>query len=76
MNPPNREKAPSTKVKEPAFKTFLSKLKKRHIIETFVGFIAGGSFPRPEQSPAGLLLPSLTMFPLRDIKQSQIFIGL
>jgi eukaryotic-like serine/threonine-protein kinase len=42
MNPPNREKAPSTKVKESALKTFLIKLKKRHIFETFVAFIGGG----------------------------------
>ena len=29
-------------MKEPVFKTVLSKLRKRHIIETFAGFIAGG----------------------------------
>jgi len=42
MNPPNREKTPSTEVKESAFKTFLARRRKRHIIETFAGFIAGG----------------------------------
>ena len=42
MNPPNRKLEPSREVKESAFKTFLAKLKKRHIIETFAGFIAGG----------------------------------
>jgi hypothetical protein len=42
MNPPTGEEALSTEVKESALKTFLAKLKKRHIIETFAGFIAGG----------------------------------
>jgi len=42
MNPPNREKEPSTEVNESALKAFLTKLRKRHIIETFAGFIAGG----------------------------------
>jgi serine/threonine-protein kinase len=42
MNPPNREREPSPEVKESALKTFLTKLKKRHIIETLAAFIGGG----------------------------------
>jgi eukaryotic-like serine/threonine-protein kinase len=42
MNPPTGEEAPSTEVRESAPKTFLTKLKKRHIIETLAAFIGGG----------------------------------
>jgi hypothetical protein len=42
MNPSNGGKTPSMEVKESALKTFLTKLRKRHIIETLAGFIAGG----------------------------------
>jgi len=36
------ENAPSEEMKESPLKLFLTKLRKRHIIETFAGFIAGG----------------------------------
>jgi len=36
------EPAPSKDVKESSLRAFLAKLRKRHIIETFAGFIAGG----------------------------------
>jgi non-specific serine/threonine protein kinase len=36
------QKAPSEEVKESSLKAFYAKLRKRHIIETFAGFIAGG----------------------------------
>ena len=42
MTSSNGEKAPSKETKESPFKTFLTKLRKRHIIETLAAFIAGG----------------------------------
>jgi non-specific serine/threonine protein kinase len=42
MGSSSGQKAPSKEVKESSFKSFLGKLRKRHIIETFAGFIAGG----------------------------------
>jgi TolB-like protein/tetratricopeptide (TPR) repeat protein len=42
MTSSNGEKASSKDVKESSLKSFLAKLRKRHIIETFAGFIAGG----------------------------------
>jgi hypothetical protein len=42
MSPSNEGKSPSTEVKESSLKAFLTKLRKRHIIETLAGFVAGG----------------------------------
>ena len=42
MDSSSGQKAPSKKVKESSFKSFLTKLRKRHIIETLAAFIAGG----------------------------------
>jgi len=42
MGSSSGQKAPSNEVKESSFKSFLGKLRKRHIIETLAGFIAGG----------------------------------
>ena len=42
MSSQQGENAPSKDMKESPLKSFLAKLRKRHIIETFAGFIAGG----------------------------------
>jgi TolB-like protein/Flp pilus assembly protein TadD len=42
MSSQQGETAPSKETKKPFISTFLTKLRKRHIIETFAGFIAGG----------------------------------
>ena len=42
MSPTNGEKTPSREAKESRSKAFLSKLRKRRIIETLAAFIAGG----------------------------------
>jgi len=42
MTSPKGEPTPSKDVKESSLRAFLAKLRKRHIIETFAGFIAGG----------------------------------
>ena len=42
MNPSKGEPVIREKEKEPFFKAFLARLRKRHIIETLAAFIAGG----------------------------------
>jgi len=42
MSSQKGDTAPSKEVKKSSLKSFLAKLRKRHIIETFAGFIAGG----------------------------------
>jgi TolB-like protein/Tfp pilus assembly protein PilF len=42
MGPLKSEQTPSKKARESPLKAFIAKLRKRHIIETFAGFIAGG----------------------------------
>jgi len=42
MSSSNGEQAPPEDAKESPFKAFIAKLRKRHIIETCAGVIAGG----------------------------------